>query len=471
MESSELSVYKSNEIIKARYNLTVREQKFLLYLVSIIDRQKEQKKELEIFNTYEIKVTDVEKVINITGKKWGSIYETVSEIVLSLQENPLVIIKPNGNVKKIFWCDSIEFVNNENSKKGTGTILFQFSSSIFPYILKLKEHYTKYNLTNVLYLKSTYSIRLYELLKSNQYLGKVEYELLDLKKMFFGDEYLNKYPVYYDFKKRVILRAEKELKERSDIYFTFKEKRKLRKVHSITFFIFKNEKNSTKVKGKNKELKIDDEKIEVLTNCLKRNGITEKKALVIAQKEFSIIKSEKSRAEAQKRNPSFLAYIEEKVSLLVFEQKKGKVKNPQGYLIKALEEDYVNFEYLNQIKRKEQQQKARERTALKNEKEKALQKLKTKSYNLNLKILKIILESIKPTAFFEAVEDANIGTMFKVELDKSKSPLENYEIQSASGRIPILNKMIANYKSDFETAEKKALDKKIKEVEKALRQI
>jgi hypothetical protein len=289
--------------------------------------------------------------------------------------------------------------------------------------------------------------------------------------MFFGDEYLNKYPVYYDFKKRVILRAEKELKERSDIYFTFKEKRKLRKVHSITFFIFKNEKNSTKVKGKNKELKIDDEKIEVLTNCLKRNGITEKKALVIAQKEFSIIKSEKSRAEAQKRNPSFLAYIEEKVSLLVFEQKKGKVKNPQGYLIKALEEDYVNFEYLNQIKRKEQQQKARERTALKNEKEKALQKLKTKSYNLNLKILKIILESIKPTAFFEAVEDANIGTMFKVELDKSKSPLENYEIQSASGRIPILNKMIANYKSDFETAEKKALDKKIKEVEKALRQI
>ena len=113
MESSELSVYKSNEIIKARYNLTVREQKFLLYLVSIIDRQKEQKKELEIFNTYEIKVTDVEKVINITGKKWGSIYETVSEIVLSLQENPLVIIKPNGNVKKIFWCDSIEFVNNK----------------------------------------------------------------------------------------------------------------------------------------------------------------------------------------------------------------------------------------------------------------------------------------------------------------------------------------------------------------------
>ena len=192
---------------------------------------------------------------------------------------------------------------------------------------------------------------------------------------------------------------------------------------------------------------------------------------IIINMYWQVIKSEKSRAEAQKRNPSFLAYIEEKVSLLVFEQKKGKVKNPQGYLIKALEEDYVNFEYLNQIKRKEQQQKARERTALKNEKEKALQKLKTKSYNLNLKNLKIILGSIKPTVFFEAVEDANIGTMFKVELDKSKSPLENYEIQSASGRIPILNKMIANYKSDFETAEKKALDKKIKEVEKALRQI
>lgn len=465
MESSELSVVKSNEIIQARYNLTVQEQKFLLYLVSVIDRKQEEQKDIEIFDKCIIKVTEVEKLLNVSGKKWGSIYKIVKSIVISLNKKPLEIITPDGNPKIINWTDSIELV------KGKGIIIYQFSHSIYPYILKLKEHFTKYNLSNILYLQSSYSIRLYELLKSNQYRGKVEYELLELKKMFFGSEYLNKYPVYYDFKKRVILRAEKELKERSDIYFTFKEKRKLRKVHSITFFIFKNEKNSAKAKGKSKELKIDDEKIEVLTNCLKRNGILEKKALVIAQKEFLIIKSDKSRAEAQKRNPSFLAYIEEKVSLLVFEQKKGKVKNPQGYLIKALEEDYVNFEYLNQIKRKEQQQKARERTALKNEKEKALQKLKTKSYNLNLKNLKIILGSIKPTVFFEAVEDANIGTMFKVELDKSKSPLENYEIQSASGRIPILNKMIANYKSDFETAEKKALDKKIKEVEKALRQI
>ena len=188
IKSSELSVYKSNEIIKARYNLTVREQKFLLYLVSIIDRKKEEQKELEIFNTYEIKVTDVEKVINVSGKKWGSIYETVSDIVRSLQKNPLVVIKPNGNIKEMYWCDSLEFVTKENSKRGKGTILFQFSSSIFPYILKLKEHYTKYDLTNVLYLKSSYSIRLYELLKSNQYLGKVEYELLELKKMFFGEE-------------------------------------------------------------------------------------------------------------------------------------------------------------------------------------------------------------------------------------------------------------------------------------------
>jgi len=50
----------------------------------------------------------------------------------------------------------------------------------------------------------------------------------------------DKYPRYYDFRRYIIIVAQKELNKKADIKFTFEEKRCGKKVDSIIFYIEKN---------------------------------------------------------------------------------------------------------------------------------------------------------------------------------------------------------------------------------------
>jgi plasmid replication initiation protein len=220
------SVVKSNRIIEAKYRLNVREQKFILYMVSLI------KTDDVDFKFYRVKISEFEKILNVEGKKWGSIYQTVKDIILNLNEKPLIIAKEDGKKQQIInWIASAEI------EAGAGVIEFEFSEKLKPYLLQLKSHFTRYNLDNVLQLKSGFSIRMYELLKSHQFQGRVEYELEELKVLLGVDD---KYVDYTDFKKRVLKTAQSELKDKSDLQFVFKEKRVNRKIHSIQFSISDN---------------------------------------------------------------------------------------------------------------------------------------------------------------------------------------------------------------------------------------
>ena len=58
-----LSVIKSNRIIEAKYRLNVREQKFILYMVSLIKHDDAD------FKFYRVKINEFEKILNLDGKK------------------------------------------------------------------------------------------------------------------------------------------------------------------------------------------------------------------------------------------------------------------------------------------------------------------------------------------------------------------------------------------------------------------
>lgn len=57
------------------------------------------------------------------------------------------------------------------------------------------------------------------------------------------------YEEYSNFKKKVILVAQRELKQKTDIYFEFKEIKQGRKVVAIEFEIFENSKNKKKIQN------------------------------------------------------------------------------------------------------------------------------------------------------------------------------------------------------------------------------
>lgn len=82
-----------------------------------------------------------------------------------------------------------------------------------PYLLELKKNYTKYQLQNIIPMKSKYGIRLYELLKSYLNLGKVRFSIEELKIRLDSTNYTN----LKDFKRRVLEPALKDIEVYSDL--------------------------------------------------------------------------------------------------------------------------------------------------------------------------------------------------------------------------------------------------------------
>ena len=124
-----------------------------------------------------------------------------------------------------------------------GLIEFEVNPHLKPYLLNISHNFTAYDRNKISHLKSFYSIRLYELLKQYQdktgggwwkvTLDKLK-EILKISK--------NQYKLYGHLKDKVILVAQKELAEKTDIKFSFEEQKKGRKVDVLTFYILPNKK-------------------------------------------------------------------------------------------------------------------------------------------------------------------------------------------------------------------------------------
>ena len=116
------------------------------------------------------------------------------------------------------------------------------SGDIMPYLVELAANFTTYDLTVAISLKSTYSQRFYEF--CSQYKNRenktVFYTVEKLREMLMLED---KYPITYDFQKRVIEVAKKELKEaydnaQCDLWFEYAVKdTDKRKILSYFFFV------------------------------------------------------------------------------------------------------------------------------------------------------------------------------------------------------------------------------------------
>ena len=116
------------------------------------------------------------------------------------------------------------------------------SSEVISMISRLEANFTQYLLEQVSDFKSKYSIRLYEILKKNENLVTVTFELEELYNILkVPDSFKN----YGKFKEKVLQVAEKELIQYTDIFFEIKEEIKTgRKVTAITFRILINRDNT-----------------------------------------------------------------------------------------------------------------------------------------------------------------------------------------------------------------------------------
>lgn len=202
-------VVKANELIqKSRFNLTLQQQKIVLYLISQIERNDKE------FKLYSFSIQQFCKVCGInytSGKNYNDLKEAIKEIA----QKVLWIRLPNGKEATVRWIEKAYIDRN------TGTIEIRLDEDMKPYLLQLRDNFTQYELVWTLQFNSKYSIRLYELIKSIHYhdLDPYErtYDIDELKRLLDAETY----KTYQHFKDRALQVAVDEINSTSDKLVSF----------------------------------------------------------------------------------------------------------------------------------------------------------------------------------------------------------------------------------------------------------
>jgi len=218
-------VIKANDLIqKSRFDMSLQQQKIVLFLISQINPYDEE------FKEYEFSVQEFCRVCGISAVS-GKNYQDLRRCVKDLADKS-VWVKLNGDEETLLRWIEKPYINNTS-----GQIRIRMDEDMKPYLLQLKDNFTRYELIYTLYFKSKYTIRLYELIKSIHFHELEEYHrvfsLAELRKTLGGDTY----PEYRDFKRRVLDIAVNEINAYSDKQVSYTPLKKGRTVEAIEFTI------------------------------------------------------------------------------------------------------------------------------------------------------------------------------------------------------------------------------------------
>lgn len=211
-------ISKSNLLIEANSRLSLIEQKILLCLASNIEPNDKN------FKTYTFSIQEFHNLLGLSG---STKYTELSIITKKLLAK-VVEIHTGEELIQTSWLSSAIY----NKKKGT--IDMRFDPLLKPFLLELSNKFTSYRLGNIIKLKSTYSIRIYELLKQYE---RVKKRTITLQTLRYYVDAIHIYPNYANFKQRILTPVQIELNKNTDISFEFKEIKKGRKVDKIKFYI------------------------------------------------------------------------------------------------------------------------------------------------------------------------------------------------------------------------------------------
>lgn len=239
-------IRKSNDLVEARYKFDIWETRVFTKMLTMVRRDDED------FQNYRIYLKDIvrdfqlesnndaydrlraggmklmSKVVKVVRNTDEGLMELSTPIVVGVDK----LLEPNKTVEDAKFID------------------ISFHPKMKPFLLSLQSHFTTYDVSNILKLPSSYSIRIYELLKQYQKIGKRKFLLQELKELIGVIEEIesggkkkhkDNYPLYGNFKQRVLLKAQRDLKKYTDISFEFEPIKRGRAVYELLFYIHTNQ--------------------------------------------------------------------------------------------------------------------------------------------------------------------------------------------------------------------------------------
>ena len=311
----QLMVKKSNELIEARYRLSLGEQRLILLLVSQIRQDDED------FKRYCIRVADFAQMFQLDADK--SIYSKVQQAAQELVGKKVDL---SIGERRIFvsWLSYVEYI------EGSGTVELEFHSALKPYLLKLKESlngFTQYHLKHVINFKSQYSIRLYEILKKEARIKQAYQHISEFHVIFSVDELRfvlgiqdKEYPLFADFKRWIIVPANKEITQQTDL--------NIDKIHYL--------KTGRKVTGLKFNIIIRDLKPTVDNELLNVIEAADSTSSVISQLLQCGLTLDTAKQFEKKYS---VEYLERNIAYMLAKQQQGLVNDFPAYLNKAIKED------------------------------------------------------------------------------------------------------------------------------------
>ncbi|WP_197044003.1 replication initiation protein [Aureispira sp. CCB-QB1] len=347
-------VVKSNSLMEAKFHFKLWEMRIFEKMISLIKKGDKEFRSCKIY---------IKDLINYFDGNSRNDYDLIRDAALSLGDKKLFVpyITEKGAKRwaKISIFPTVTIPDGETRGGENAYIELEFHNDLKPYLLDLKERFKAYDIRNIQSLRSIYSIRMFILLKQFETIGSRKINVETLRDLLEVEK--KQYKLYADFKKRVILRPQKDLKKYCDICFDFEEIKNGRKVEVINFIIKKNTplraKPLLKQKPKEKEIKknILNEEQKALFEKIKEWGITEDtfKDLISSRK---------------------IEHIETCIEVTEFTK---NVKNKGAYFVGLVQKnEVVNSKKITEKATKNQKLKKEKTALLKEQYEEELKKIK-----------------------------------------------------------------------------------------------
>jgi hypothetical protein len=309
------------------------------------------------------KPLDIDISFIVGNDRGGHDYELLKQACTHIMGE---VIDLSNNPKKFKLRHIVDKADFDETLR-EGRLRVSFHEDVVPYILSMfKEgRFTKIFLKHALPIRSLYSVRLYELLLQNKYLGFKKFTIEELR--HYLDIPDKKFVQWQSVKQRIIEPAKQHLKQYTDIFFEYKSIKRGAKVVFIEFEIFPNIPNYNP----------DSEQLNLFSNIDTKDSIDDVSEHVKIVREY--IWKESQENILKNYSPQRIIFYYKHCKKL---KDSGKnIADFNSFLFKAICDDRENFETkIVQNQKKIEKKREEEQNRLAQNLEEEIRELKAEKY-------------------------------------------------------------------------------------------
>jgi hypothetical protein len=211
-------VVKNNTLVPSLAGFQLSELRFLAFCLAKLNGKEARNRAISG------RVADLCEIFPMDR---ASAYGIIREVMLSIAVKPAEF-SINGEMHLCHWFSSVTYA------KDAGEFTFRISPEMEPFLMELAGNFTMYRLADVYRFSSASTWKLYENLAKWRAAGKWTVDLDELR-LLLG--VTGKYPIWDDFRKRVIAPALEQINAQSDLTVEYTPTKRGRRFTGLAFVI------------------------------------------------------------------------------------------------------------------------------------------------------------------------------------------------------------------------------------------